>query len=103
MRIAKWDIGDGDLFPDVLRFGYRDVLVGKSGAADLLQAAVVNQHSLCDAEAVADSFERFALAGFGTLAIADVHGGNTVCTMFVRGDGDADARIHASAEQDDGT
>src|SRR3954464_3559063 len=102
MRIAEWDVGYGNLFADVGRFGDSDVLVRKRGAADLSEAAVLDEHARGDAEAVADPGERFALAGFRALAVTDVHGCNVRGAVFARGDGGADSRVHASAEEHHG-
>ena len=102
MRVAEGDVGDGNLFADVLRLGDGDAFVSQCRAADLGETAVLDEHALSDAEPVADLFEGIALTRLGTLAITDMHGRNVLCAVLMNGDGGADAGIHASAEEHDG-
>src|SRR3954468_8721062 len=84
MRVAERNVGNGNLFADVGGFGDSDVLIGKRRAADLREAAVLDEHARGNVEPVADFCERFAFACFGALAVADVHGSNVCGAVFAR-------------------
>src|SRR6185369_7730423 len=101
MRVAERNVGDGNFFADVGGFWDGDVLVRERGAADLREAAVLDEHAGSDGEPVADLGEGFTLTGLRALAVADVHGSNARGAVFVRSYSGADGRVHTPAEEHD--
>ena len=106
MRVAEWDIGNGNargnvrrivvVCPIGVRFGDGDSFVGQSRTPDRAKSLVANHKAIADAETVADRLKGAPFAQFGALSVADVNGRGA---MVANREGGADAGIHASAEE----
>src|SRR6202040_4171982 len=104
MGIAKGHVGDGNILANrvthSVTLGHRKVYVGERGPSNGAQGLVAHNKPVLNTQALANCQEGFPLAVFGALSIADVQRRSGIVAS--RQDR-AHTRVHASAEQYDGS
>jgi hypothetical protein len=105
MGVAERDVGDGDMGFDVAvaeagaGVGDGDAGVGERGPANAAEEVDLEVQKIFDAEVQGDGAGGGEFAGFGALAIAEMHG---VGVGVASGECGGDTAVHAAGEADDG-
>src|ERR1700722_17532 len=106
MGVAKRDVRDGDfvgfrMVRNMLMLRNGDAPVGKRGASDGSKMIQLNNQPLLHIIKVGDGFECLAFALLRALPITSVQQRDVFRAVSLYGNRRANARIHATAEQDD--